>query len=162
MKSTKKGCTKVHTMYTRAAIKRQNKEEKTKNYSLPQNEPNQSIKSTMDIEPSPINSLVQVHKLLKNKNFNLWIESSTFSKDLLFPFFQIVQKRHKDATLQTFFYFLPPKESCQPNNISLIVNCITQQTLKRETNSSHNSRALPQCRRMWSIDSSWARQGNND
>ena len=40
-----KGRTKVHTMYTTAAKKRQKKEEKTKNYSLPQIDPNQSMKS---------------------------------------------------------------------------------------------------------------------
>ena len=110
LKNVKKRCIKVHTMYTTATIKRQKKKEKTKNYYLPQNKPNQSIKSTMDIELSPINSLVQVNKLLKNKNFSLWIDSSTFSKDLLFLSFQIVQKKHKGATLQTFFRFLPPKE----------------------------------------------------
>ena len=75
-----------HTMYTVAAKKRQKKEEKTKRYSFPQNDPNQSLKSTMDINLSPINSLIQVNKLHKNKYFSLWIESSTFSKDLPFLF----------------------------------------------------------------------------
>ena len=75
------------------------------------NWPNQLMKSTMGINLSLINSLVQVNKLHKNKYFNLWIESSTFSKDL-FLSFQIVQKMHKGAALQTCFRFLPTKEPC--------------------------------------------------
>ena len=85
-----KRATKVHTMYTTAAKKYQKKEDKTKRYSLPQTDLNQSMKSTMDINLSPISNLVQVNKLHKNKYFNFWIESSTFSKDLLFLSFQIV------------------------------------------------------------------------
>ena len=95
------------------------KEEKTKRYSLPQTDPNQSMKSTMNINLSPINSLVQINKLHKNNYFSLWIASFTFSKDLLFLSFQIVQKRYKGATLQTLFRFLPTKESCQPSKVSL-------------------------------------------
>ena len=71
-------------MYIAAIKKGQKKEEKTKRYSLPQTDPNQSMKSIMDNNLSPINSLVQVNKLHKNKYFSLWIESSTFSKNLLF------------------------------------------------------------------------------
>ena len=149
-----KGSTKAHTMYTTTAKKHQKKEEETKNYSLPQTNPNQSMKSTMDINFSPINSLVQDNKLHKNKYFSLWIENSTFSKDLLFLSFQIVQKRHKGAALQTFFHFLPTKVSCQPSIVSLTVDCITQKTLKGENKSSHNTLVLSQCKRMWSIDSS--------
>ena len=44
---------------------------KTKKYSLPQSIPNQSIKSTKDIEVCSINMFVQDNKLHKNKNFNL-------------------------------------------------------------------------------------------
>ena len=58
LKSAKKGCTKVHTIYTTATKKCQKKEEKTKNYSLPQTELDQLMKSIIDIELSPINSLV--------------------------------------------------------------------------------------------------------
>ena len=116
-------------MYTTATKKGQKKEEKTKRYSLPQTDPNQSMKSIMDNNLSPINSLVQVNKLHKNKYFSLWIESSTFSKDLLFLSFQIDQKKHKGAALQTFFCFLPTKEPCQSSRVFLIVDCITQKTL---------------------------------
>ena len=38
---------------------------------------------------------------------------------------------------------------------SLTMECITQQTQKKENKSSHNTLVLPQCKRMWSIDSSW-------
>ena len=43
---------------------------KTKNYSLPQSEPNQSIKSTKDRDVFPISKLVQDNKLHKNENFS--------------------------------------------------------------------------------------------
>ena len=46
-------------MYIAVAKKRQKKKkEKTKKYSLPQTDSNQSMKSTMNINISPINSLV--------------------------------------------------------------------------------------------------------
>ena len=37
------------------------------------------------------------------------------------------------------------------------MDCITQKTLRRENNRSHNTLALSQCTRMWSVDSSWER-----
>ena len=71
IQSAKKGCIKVHTMYTTTANKCQKKERENKKYSLSQTEPNQSIKSTKDIDVLPINKLIQDNKLHKNKNFNL-------------------------------------------------------------------------------------------
>ena len=129
LKTPKRADQSTHDVYS-GSQKAPKKEEKTKRYSLPQTNPKQSMKSTMDINLSPINSLVQVNKLHKNKYFSLWIENSTFSKDLLFLFFQIVQKRHKGAALQIFFRFLPTKEPCQPSRISLTVGCITQKNSK--------------------------------
>ena len=89
LKPPKRANQSTHNVYN-SNQKAPKKEEKTKRYSLPQTDPNQSMKSTMDINLSPINSLVQVNKLHKNKYFSLWIESSIFSKDLLFISFQIV------------------------------------------------------------------------
>ena len=109
----------------------------------------------IDNNLSPINSLDQENKLHKNRTFSLWSKSSTFSKDLLYCSFQIIQKkRHKSTGSQTFFCFLLTKESCQPNRVSLTEECITQEIPKRENKSCHNILALLQCRRIWSINSS--------
>ena len=50
MKNVKKGHTKVHTMYTMAAKKDQEKGLENKKYFIPQTKPNQSMKSNKDID----------------------------------------------------------------------------------------------------------------
>ena len=81
----------THDVYNNnQKVPKKKMEERTKNYFFPQTDPNQLMKSTMDINLSPINSLVQVNKLHKNKYFSIWIESSTISKDPLYLPFQIV------------------------------------------------------------------------
>ena len=51
--------------------------------------------------------------------FRLWIENSSLSKAILFLAFQIVQNKHKGSALQTFLFFLPTNEPCQPKSVSL-------------------------------------------
>ena len=91
------------------------------------------MKSNKDSNLSHINNLDKENKLHKNKTFNLWSESSTFSNNLVFLSFQIIQKRHKGATLQTSFLFLPTKVSCQPKRVSLTKEWITMKYQKERT-----------------------------
>ena len=68
LKTPKRADQSTHDVYS-GSQKAPKKEEKTKRYSLPQTNPNQSMKSTMDINLSPINSLVQVNKYYTKTNY---------------------------------------------------------------------------------------------
>ena len=58
----------------------------------PHLEPNQSKKLIKDNGLSSINNSVQDHKLQTKEFFDLWIESSSFSKVIMFLSFQTLQK----------------------------------------------------------------------
>ena len=76
------------------SAKRQNskKGKQKKKYSLPQQWPNQSMKSTEGIEPPPMYIITQRNRLLRKLLWSLWSNISLLSKHFLFISFQIVQK----------------------------------------------------------------------
>lgn len=126
---------------------------KTKNYSLPQQEPIQPTQSIKDKELPLMYTWIHLARLLRNELLRLWFDISSSSNSLWFLFFHIVQKIHKRAALQTFSCFLPTKETCHPSRVSLIEAKITQGMSNKENTNCHNILALAQWKRMWSMDS---------
>ena len=94
-KRVSSGWSKAYRVYTRGAKKHEQKEEGIQKITSPHLEPDQSKKLIKGRGPSSIIDLVQDQKLHTKEFFILWIESSSFSKAILFLSFQTAQKRHE-------------------------------------------------------------------
>ena len=73
-----------------------------------------------------MNNLDSDHRKQTKSLFSLWKENTSLSNTILFLAFQTFQNKHKGLALQTFICFLPTKEPCRPNNVSLIDEESTQ------------------------------------
>ena len=80
---------------------------------MPHLELNQSMKSNMYKELSPMYTVTHPQKIYMKDYFIAWFPFSIFSKVLPFPSFQMVQNKHKGAAFQTFFLSFPKKDPCQ-------------------------------------------------
>lgn len=69
---------------------------------------------------------------------------SKSSKALLFLFIQSVWNRHIGVALQSFFHFLPTKESGQLNKVPLTEECNTKTTPNIEKINYHRILAIRQ------------------
>ena len=80
-----KGWPKAYKKYTIGAWRQKQKRRRiTKNLTRPHLEPNQSTKLIKGKDLSSINNLVQDQKLQTKEFFNLWINSSSLLKAILF------------------------------------------------------------------------------
>ena len=118
-----------------------------------QTKSNQSTKSTMEEGLETKYTLAQAQRLQQKESLSPWTGCPSFSKATLFLSFQTIQKRHRGAPLHTFFLFLPTKEPCHPNHVSLTKKVSTHNTLKRENNKCQRILVILQCNKMQSSDS---------
>lgn len=75
------------------------------------------------MDPSFKPPLTHSKKLHIKDDLNSRSNNSALSKTLLFLTSQIVQDKHKGATLQAFFLFFPAKCPCQLSNVVLTNEC---------------------------------------
>ena len=80
---------------------------------MPFLEPNQSIKSNMDKEHSPMDTLTRSNNIYKSECLIAWPIFSQFSKAFLFLSLEMVYNKHNGATFQAFFLFSSTKVPCK-------------------------------------------------
>ena len=98
--ASKKERDKVHKKETKSHKK--TTKNPRKNSSL-RYQTNQSTKSIIVKVPTPVYIFAHKNRLLKKTFFRIWI----------------VQKMHKETTFHIFLHFLPMKEPCHHNRVSL-------------------------------------------
>ena len=90
-----------------------------------------------------IYNLVQENKLQKKNLFNLWLESFSFSNDLLFLSFQIPKNAQRNH-FPPFFLFIQRSHTILKGTLQQ--RKITPKTFQKENNSCHEALILPQYR----------------
>ena len=138
-------------MYTRNKKTKRHEHIKT---IAPYGAPNQSTKSSINKELSPIYNLTQLQNWYKKELSKEWFEHSQFWKALLFLSLQMDQKKHNGAAFQAFYLFLPTGKPPQLKRKPLTEGCITHCTPNKAKISCHKIRAFGQWRRIWTLVSS--------
>ena len=118
-------------------------------------EPNQSIKLAIVRGQSTMNNLVSYQKERIKEYFNLCIDNISSLNANLFLVFQTIQKMWRGAALHAFLCFLPTKEPCQLRRVSVTEEGNTQDTPNKVKSKSHKTLVFEQCRRRWSVVSSF-------
>ena len=124
--------------------------------TFPQREPTQSMKSISVEGLSFINNFDYDQSKHTKNAFSFCMDSTPPSKAILFLTFQTNKNKHKGATFQTALRFLPTKDPFHAKRVSLTKEGNTQYTPNKMKNSFHTSLVHSQCRRRWSMDSSYA------
>ena len=104
---------RVHRKWTIGSQTHKRQEKNPKNYL----HPNHVRNSKTEFVVSLPNRLAQLHKLEIKIILILWAEVTLFSNASLFLARQIVQNRHKGATVQIFFRFFPTAIPCQAKRV---------------------------------------------
>lgn len=101
IKSVKRTSAPEYAGHPEQAPRGKAKKRKNKNYSIPQQKPNQSTKSIKGRMPSSMCTLSQRKISSRQVLLRLWSDISSFSNDLQLLSFQIVQKMYKGAALHS-------------------------------------------------------------
>ena len=104
-----------------------------------------------------MNNLASDWKERIKEYFSLCIDNISSLNANLFLTFQTVQKMWRGVALHTFLRFLPTKEPCQLRSVSLTEKGNTQDTPNKVNSKSHKTLVFEQCRRRWSMVSSFSR-----
>ena len=92
---------------------------KRKYNTSPHLAPSQSKKPSKESGPSFTTDLDHTQRLQTKEFFNLFIDSSSLSKAILFLSFHTAQKIHEGVAFHTFLRFLPILKPLHPLRVSL-------------------------------------------